>query len=644
MPTQKELEREIRRIYSQARNDIGREWYAYFERGEKRLAEKEADLQAAKDAGNKAEVRRLETELKTDKENFTTRNEYYRDMVSETTAQMANANQTALAYVNGQLPSYYTQVYNSEIRAEAVDLGFQYTMVDEATVRKLVMDGDIKLPNKQIDIPKDERWNTKQINANVTQGILQGESIGKIAKRLEPIMNNNREAALRNARTLVGSAQNAGRMDRYKELAKQGAIMKKIWIATGDNRTRDWHLEMDGQTVDLNEPFVDGNGNELMFPKDPEAAPETVYNCRCTMKSKITGFVNKNTGEVIPIDYDAGTARHRAEIQKEQDRREQAKADKAAKKAQQQAQKAQKEKEKEKETKVSAKVSTGERKVVDGKDIAASWERRPDEFDFEINDVMNAQGFDGLPQVLSGREFDEAVARANGGKGFIAQRTYSGETQATVDGYADQLRNGKWYVDCSTGGAQYGQGMYCAADYNGRLTIGIEQEMRHYQSIGRMKGKNYYQTETLTLDPSARILTLPYGEDAYEYTSAKMVSEYMRKESMSKSGEVRRATKEYLSIGNQMDDINRDYMDGKITSKELFGRCDELSDKRSQIIQEHPEVKQLRDEAMDYNRKFKDAGSKAAAMGYDAINAEGHGQSGSYTVILNRTKVILKGD
>lgn len=31
-------------------------------------------------------------------------------------------------------------------------------------------------------------------------------------------------------------------------------------------------------------------------------------------------------------------------------------------------------------------------------------------------------------------------------------------------------------------------------------------------------------------------------------------------------------------------------------------------------------------------------------LGYDAINAEGHGASGSYTVILNRTKTIILGE
>jgi hypothetical protein len=55
------------------------------------------------------------------------------------------------------------------------------------------------------------------------------------------------------------------------------------------------------------------------------------------------------------------------------------------------------------------------------------------------------------------------------------------------------------------------------------------------------------------------------------------------------------------------------------------------------------EASQYKKEGDKYGR-FKDSGALAAEMGYDAINAEGHGESGSYTVILNRTKVILCED
>ena len=48
--------------------------------------------------------------------------------------------------------------------------------------------------------------------------------------------------------------------------------------------------------------------------------------------------------------------------------------------------------------------------------------------------------------------------------------------------------------------------------------------------------------------------------------------------------------------------------------------------------------------ARAYTREITnmDAGVFATLLGYDAINVKGHGASGSYTVILNRTKVIFK--
>ena len=52
-------------------------------------------------------------------------------------------------------------------------------------------------------------------------------------------------------------------------------------------------------------------------------------------------------------------------------------------------------------------------------------------------------------------------------------------------------------------------------------------------------------------------------------------------------------------------------------------------------------VEKMEDERANAYRNFTDIGSFAAALGYDAINAETHGDSGSYTVVLNRTKVIL---
>jgi uncharacterized protein with gpF-like domain len=59
----------------------------------------------------------------------------------------------------------------------------------------------------------------------------------------------------------------------------------KRWLATGDSRTRDTHLEAhirySNNPIPADEPFVVG-GEELMYPLDPAGSPENTINCRCT--------------------------------------------------------------------------------------------------------------------------------------------------------------------------------------------------------------------------------------------------------------------------------------------------------------------------------------------------------------------------
>ena len=174
------------------------------------------------------------------------------------------------------------------------------------------------MPSAAVNYPKDMAWNTRKINSAVLQGILQGESITKISKRLLPILDNNESAAVRNARTMVTSAENHGRLDRYHDYEDEGIVMTKMWLATPDGRTRDWHLDMDGQEVPVEDPFIDGLGNELEYPGDEMAPGETVYNCRCSMRSHITG-VRGADGRIIPVkDFDSmATGFHQAQISAE---------------------------------------------------------------------------------------------------------------------------------------------------------------------------------------------------------------------------------------------------------------------------------------------------------------------------------------
>lgn len=295
----RQMEREITKQYRKSAKGIAKSWNAYFKEANKEIQSYETALATAKKHGDKKGIERAEKDLKQAKENLTLYSQRYSDMIQETARNLATSNEKALSYVNGNMPEVYTMNYNyTEKIVENMDVDF--SAVSESVVARRFKDGEI-VPRKRLSVPKDMRWNAKQMNSAVLQGILQGESMDKIAKRLQPIIGNNKESAIRNARTMVTQAENVGRLDGYKQLQDKGAILKKIWIATGDKRTRAWHDSMDGQEQDIDEPFIDGNGNKLMYPADPDGAPETIYNCRCSMATRVVG-IRKADGRIEYID------------------------------------------------------------------------------------------------------------------------------------------------------------------------------------------------------------------------------------------------------------------------------------------------------------------------------------------------------
>ena len=171
--------------------------------------------------------------------------------------------------------------YNLE-HTKGINTGFG--LYDANAVKRLVKDEPDLLPPKKVNEWKAYKWYNRQVNNAVTQGIIQGESVDKIALRIGKQTNEtNMSAMLRNARTSFTGAQNAGRIEGLHQAQELGIKVQKQWIATLDDRTRDTHAELDGQTVDVDEPFVTSEGNEIMYPGDPSADPSEVWNCRCTL-------------------------------------------------------------------------------------------------------------------------------------------------------------------------------------------------------------------------------------------------------------------------------------------------------------------------------------------------------------------------
>ena len=316
----KEMEQHIGGIYDQALAEITEKWDAYMAKSAKRLDKLHEAYQNAPAEKKEDALKAYQDALR----NVTFKDKYYRDMVQETTTRIYYTNKVATAYMNGQMPQIYKVNYD-QIDPAAVLPGIKYSMVSEETIANLIKDGTI--PQRDLDERKDKTWNTKQIGSTVLQGILQGESIKDISKRLLPIVNKNEASAVRNARTMTTCAENRGRLDRYADYESKGLVMAKVWIATGDDRTRDWHLTLDGQEVSRDENFIDGQGNELMYPGDPDAASETTWNCRCSMRSHILGVRGKN-GKITPIEDMHKSGLHQEQIGTERKKRDMKKPEK----------------------------------------------------------------------------------------------------------------------------------------------------------------------------------------------------------------------------------------------------------------------------------------------------------------------------
>lgn len=222
--------------------------------------------------------------------------ERWKEMQETISEDLLNADKIAASIINGYTPEAYALNHNyGTYEAESGALvDTSYTLYDRFTVERLFREEPELLPKYvdydpqksifvEVNVPKTKKWNKQKINSAVTQGILQGESIQKIADRLASVTTMDENASIRNARTAMTGAENAGRIDSYKRAESMGIKMKQVWMATLDSRTRDSHAMMDGEKVDPGKRFSNG----CRYPGDPKGAPEEVYNCRCTIVAEV---------------------------------------------------------------------------------------------------------------------------------------------------------------------------------------------------------------------------------------------------------------------------------------------------------------------------------------------------------------------
>ena len=281
-----QLEDTLTALYANAAYEVNAVFAEYAKDYEKALAEKQA-LLASGDITQAEYNAWVQTKI--------LQTSQYKATIDSLTTIMVNADVAAMAIVNGELPYVVAQSFNftqSLGWKAADDAGLSvgtFQIYNVESVQTIIKDNPDLLP--QVNIPEDEKWNRTKINNEITQGIVQGKPIDKVAEGLQRVTGMDENAAIRNARTAMTAAENLGRTEASEDLRAKGIPMVDQWSATYDDRTRDTHLMLDGTTRSENGTFGDDFlDTPLRFPGDPNGDPEEIYNCRCRLNLVLAGI------------------------------------------------------------------------------------------------------------------------------------------------------------------------------------------------------------------------------------------------------------------------------------------------------------------------------------------------------------------
>lgn len=310
-----EMERRIHTLYQDADTELRRRLSDY-------LSQYEEDNQDMRERLENGDISQEEYERWANSRII--RSQRYERQIDALADVLVNTDVAAMALVNENLPAVIGNSYNF-----IASLGFQaaeeaglsvgnFQIYNARSVQMLIRENPDILP--VVDVPEDERWNRSRINREITQAIIQGDTIPQVADRLQRVTNMDNNAAVRNARTAMTASENMGRAQASRRLRDAGVPNREVWSATMDNRTRDTHLLLDGTYANEDGYFGEGilHPDHLMrFPADPNGEPQEVYNCRCRLSIQLEGIDHSQDGDLYrqfmeenyPDDYASLQAR-----------------------------------------------------------------------------------------------------------------------------------------------------------------------------------------------------------------------------------------------------------------------------------------------------------------------------------------------
>lgn len=493
--------------------------------------------------------------------------------------------------------SYYREIFTIQ---KGTGLGFSFSKFPRQDVDRILR-SNWSGGNYSQRIWKDVSGMTARLKNELLVSMLSGRSNEKTARIFQEQFGVNAFCARRIVRTESAYVANAAQKSAYSE----AGIERYRFVATLDSRTCECCAALDGRVFELS-----------------KAKPGTNYPpmhpfCRSTT---IADFGDEELAglERRAKDKDGNTVRVPAGMTYEDWHRKFVEGEKALDKSAE-----------------SGIMETRGTTIVNAESVVGKWQPR-NQFSNNIDDIIDYQGFNGKPTIMYNQsEFEQAVERDH----FLGERTFCADSKEDLLLYDKQLKaiDGEdyFYVNCGVGGAQYGQGMYCAADYT-KGTITADKFEHEIQQYSYSDSHKFSKTNWLTLDPSAKVLEIPDGYDRQRCSDyvTRIYKEQYEKFRLSQDPVLKAHWEEYQS---GMDEVRQLY--SKWGDDAAWKKADKICEK---LNQKFPDAHQLQND-INSAPNGRNAGILATEMGYDAINASGHGTTNSYTVVLNRTKLIIFG-
>ena len=239
--------------------------------------------------GKASELLKAIKEAKTETEEKSAKNAYlqyfkkevvkskaFKNLSAEIALDLFNTNTEASTYINSQTPEIYALNYNwinEQLSKDLIDFVDQQITSEEA-------DKYGELTKQSISKTKDTKWN----EANIKKSVVVGASLGLETKDImeratRMLVRKNFHSSIMHSNDMGTDSETRARLDAMQRTEDMGNEIKKVWLATLDNRTRDSHAKLDLKKIPLNLPFDNG----LDRPRDPNGEPAEICNCRCTL-------------------------------------------------------------------------------------------------------------------------------------------------------------------------------------------------------------------------------------------------------------------------------------------------------------------------------------------------------------------------